>query len=158
MQPLAEIRAFLQLSNRVATSGQPTAEQFAAVKDAGYEIVVNLALATSPDALADEEAIVTQQGLDYTHIPVIWEAPQAADFAQFMATMQAHQDQKVFVHCIANKRVSAFMYLYRRYTNTVEPERAWQDLQRIWTPNEVWQQFIEQMTRQLPPTGKPLAD
>jgi protein tyrosine phosphatase (PTP) superfamily phosphohydrolase (DUF442 family) len=76
---IAEIYNFLQISDGIATSGQPTAEQFASIKQAGYELVINLALPTSSNALPNEKEIVESQGMQYVHIPVIWENPTLED-------------------------------------------------------------------------------
>jgi len=51
----------------------------------------------------------------------------------------------VFVHCAANMRVSAFMYLYRLIHERLSDEQAKSDLHRIWTPNDTWQAFIQQV-------------
>ena len=75
---LEAIRSFVELSEKVGTSGQPTSEQFIDVKNAGYELVVNLALPTSTHALPNEADIVTSLGMEYIHIPVDWEMPQVS--------------------------------------------------------------------------------
>ena len=56
--------------------------------------------------------------------------------------MDAHPDDKIFVHCAANKRVSAFVYLYR-ICQGVDELIARQDLVKIWTPNQIWEKFID---------------
>ena len=145
---LAEIRAFLSLSDKIGTAGQPSVEQFVAIKAAGYATVVNLALPTSTNALPNEAEIVTSYGMEYIHIPVDWEKPQVEDALNFFEVMAANDDKKVFVHCAANMRVSAFMFLYRTLCQNVAPEAALQDLQQIWTPAPQWQAFIEQVTTQ----------
>ena len=58
--------------------------------------------------------------------------------------MKTNAEKKVFVHCAANKRVSAFIYLYRRSQKDVDKEVAKKDLEKIWIPNETWQQFIQE--------------
>lgn len=142
---LQEIYNFLQLSDTIATSGQPTAEQFAAIKQADYQLIVNLALPTSSNALSDEKQIVESQGMQYVHIPVVWENPTLDDVAKFFGVMETNTDRKIFVHCAANMRVSAFMYLFRRIHQGVNDEAATQDLHKIWVPNEVWQKFIQEV-------------
>jgi len=59
--------------------------------------------------------------------------------------MEAIADKTIFVHCAANMRVSAFMYLYRRIYKRIENEDA-RDLHQI-LPNETWQKFIEQVIK-----------
>ncbi|AFZ32771.1 Beta-lactamase hydrolase-family protein [Gloeocapsa sp. PCC 7428] len=140
-----EIYNFLQVSDAIATAGQPTAQQFADIKAAGYEVVVNLALPTSTHAIANEQKIVEDLGMDYVHIPVIWEKPTLEDIERFFHVMQANADKNVFVHCAMNMRVSAFVYLYRVIHEQTSVEEAKQDLQRIWQPNDTWQQFIDKV-------------
>lgn len=82
-EPLTTIHNFRAISETLATAGQPTAEQLAAIASAGYGVVINLALPTSDRALPNEEAIVTGLGMDYVAIPVVWEEPTLADLAQF---------------------------------------------------------------------------
>jgi protein tyrosine phosphatase (PTP) superfamily phosphohydrolase (DUF442 family) len=139
-----EILNFSQVSNAIGTGGQPTKEQFSGIKAAGYEVVVNLAMPDSPDALADEAKLVTRQGMVYVHIPVAWEAPTAGDLERFFALMDRNQGKKVFVHCVVNKRVSAFVFLYRVIRQGVPLEMAREALRRIWEPNPVWQNFIDE--------------
>jgi protein tyrosine phosphatase (PTP) superfamily phosphohydrolase (DUF442 family) len=140
---LEEIYNFVQISETIATAGQPTAEQFAAIQAAGYETIVNLALPTSTNAIANEQEIVEAQGMEYVHIPVSWEEPAVEDVDRFFSLLQQNANRKVFVHCAMNMRVSAFVYLYRTIQQQVSEETARSALQQIWTPNETWQAFIQ---------------
>ncbi len=142
---LENIYNFLKLSDSIATSGQPTEEQFSAIKDAGYQVVLNLALPESPNALPDEKKVVEAQAMQYIHIPVVWENPTLENVTHFFSVMEANADKNIFVHCAANMRVSAFMYLYRRLHEGMSDEEAKKDLHQIWVPNQVWQNFIEQV-------------
>jgi uncharacterized protein (TIGR01244 family) len=107
------IRDYRKLSERIATAGQPTQEELAAVARAGYEVVINLDVSDSSYALEDEGRLVRSLGLEYVHIPVVWEQPTKADLERFFEIMEARQDKTLFVHCAANRRVSVFMALYR---------------------------------------------
>lgn len=142
---IEEISKFLKISDSIATSGQPTEAQFQAIKESGYQVVVNLALPQSTNAIPNEKEIVESCGMQYVHIPVVWENPTLEDFARFSSVMEANSDRPVFVHCAANMRVSAFMYLYRRIHESINDEEAKINLERIWHPNETWQQFIQRV-------------
>ena len=146
--PLANIRAFLPLSERLATSGQPDAPQLAAIGAAGYEVVVNLL--PPQEALPNEADMIASCGMEYVQIPVEWNAPTLDDLERFFAVLQARADKKVFVHCAANKRVSAFLYLYRVLHQGMAEEEAAKDMRRIWSPNETWQQFITAVMQRQP--------
>lgn len=141
---IENIANFLQISDRLATAGQPTVEQYSAIVSAGYRVVINLALNDSPNALADEGSIARELGLEYIQIPVEWNAPTIEDFQAFRTTMDTHLEDKIFVHCAANKRVSAFVYLYR-ICHGVDESIARQDLTKIWTLNEIWAKFIDRV-------------
>lgn len=143
MPNIEEIYNYLPLSDRIGTAGQPTEDQFAAIKAAGYEVVINLAMPDSPKALPNEADIATAQGLTYIPLPVVWTAPQQSDLEQFFQAMTDHQDKKCFVHCIANMRVSAFMFLYHVIQQGIPPKEARQAMNKIWEPNDVWQAFIQ---------------
>jgi protein tyrosine phosphatase (PTP) superfamily phosphohydrolase (DUF442 family) len=140
---IENISNFLQLSDRIATSGQPTIDQYPAIAAAGYQVVINLALTDSPSALVDEFTIARNLGLEYIQIPVIWTEPTLIDFQAFVSIMDKYSDQKVFVHCAANKRVSVFLYLYRQFVEGIDELTARQDLVKIWIPNPIWQDFID---------------
>lgn len=146
---LADIRAFLRLSGQIGTAGQPTKEQFGAIKEAGYQVVVNLLPPTSPSALPEEPQAVSALGMEYVSIPVDWEAPKPEDAEQFFAVMDERRGRKVFVHCAANMRVSAFLYLYRTLRLGIDEETARRDLHRIWVPEGCWGQFLEEAARHL---------
>ncbi|HVT34042.1 MAG TPA: 50S ribosomal protein L11 methyltransferase [Nevskiaceae bacterium] len=143
----AAIVNYLEISPALGTGGQPRPEHFAQLKRDGYDAVINLSVATSPNALPDEGALCAQQGLHYTHIPVEWDKPARADLEKFFSTMRTHHDRRVFVHCVMNKRVSAFVYLHRVLNQGADAHAARHQLHRIWQPNAVWQRYIDDMLR-----------
>lgn len=142
-QHLATIPHFLRLSERIGTAGQPDESQFAIIRQAGYEAVLNLRPLDA--ALPHEQALVEKEGMAYFSVPIVWEAPTVGDIEQFFHVMQANADKKIFVHCALNMRVSACMYLYRVLQEKVEPGQAAIDLHRIWTPNPTWQALMDQI-------------
>ena len=143
-QRLSDIYNFRHINERLGTAGQPTEAQLQLVREAGFEGVINLALPTSDNALGSEGSIVTGLGMFYVHIPVDFKRPTAQDFRAFCGVMEAMQDRRVFVHCAANMRVSAFVFLYRVLRQRVSASEAERDLHAIWQPDEVWGQFIRE--------------
>ena len=61
--------------------------------------------------------------------------------------MEAFDDRPVFVHCAANMRVSAFVFLYRVLNQGVGVSEAERDLHAIWQPDEVWSRFIQEQLK-----------
>ena len=128
----------------LTTGGQPTEAQLAAVAAANYDVVINLALHDDPRySLKDEAGLVASLGMTYLHIPVIFSAPQPNKLAQFCDAMAAHQGKKMFVHCAANYRVSAFVGLYRVLRQGWDNDRAFALMHELWQPDETWQHFID---------------
>jgi protein tyrosine phosphatase (PTP) superfamily phosphohydrolase (DUF442 family) len=131
------------LGANLGTAGQPTPAQLPSIRDAGFRAVINLALPTSDNAIPDEGSLVTALGMAYVHIPVNFQAPTAQDFSAFCNVMDAFRDRPVFVHCAANKRVSAFIFLYRVLRQRVPAADAERDLHAVWQPDPVWSEFIK---------------
>ena len=140
---LTEIYGFRAIGDRLGTAGQPTEAQFGWLRESGFEVVINLALPTSDRALANEGSVVTGLGMAYVHIPVDFQDPAARDFRAFRQVMEAFAERPVFVHCAANMRVSAFVFLYRVLAERVPVAVAERDLHAIWQPDEVWSRFIQ---------------
>ena len=144
---ISEICNFRDVGERLGTAGQPTEEQFRSVREAGFEAVINLALPTSDNALANEGSVVTGLGMSYVHIPVDFTSPTSQDFRAFCRVMEAFDDRPVFVHCAANMRVSAFVFLYRVLRQGIGVAEAERDLHAIWQPDEVWSRFIREQLK-----------
>lgn len=143
MVDLTQIVNYYPLSDRFVTAGMPTREQLGSLGAAGFERVINLAVDESPDAVPDEAGVVRSQGLDYVHIPVVWEHPRLIDLRLFMDAMDDSREKKVFVHCVLNMRVSAFVFLYRVIRLKEPIEKAVEDMSSIWTPYDVWKDFLQ---------------
>jgi protein tyrosine phosphatase (PTP) superfamily phosphohydrolase (DUF442 family) len=141
---LAGIHAYRQVDDRLSTSGQPSARQLAAIADAGFQTIVNLALHDDPRySLPDEAGVVNGLGLKYVHIPVQFAAPQAADLRAFFEAMDATSSEKLWIHCAANKRVPAFLGLYRVIRQGWPQEEAFALMHEIWEPDRTWSSFID---------------
>lgn len=150
---LSEIYSFRAVNDKLGTAGQPTQEQFRMVREAGFAAVINLALPTSDNALANEGSVVTGLGMSYVHIPVDFNAPTSQDFRAFCRVMEAFGERPVFVHCAANKRVSAFVFLYRVLCGRIALPEAERDLHAIWQPDQIWSRFIEEQLKSLGPVA-----
>ena len=142
---------YVRIGDRLSTSGQITTAEVGAVKDAGFDIVVNLAPARE-DRNFEEGFRVTEAGMTYVQIPVDWREPALRDLELFFDVMDANRDRDVFVHCFANMRVSVFVYLYRTLREGVADEEAWADVLKVWDPGSdpetaQWPRFIAEARR-----------
>ena len=131
-----------RLDDRITTSGQPTELQLEDLHALGIRHIVNLGLHRHEKALPDEAASVSRLRMTYIHIPVDFQNPTDQDFDQFCAVMEKLMGMPVHVHCIANYRVSAFFYRYRRGVLGMDEARARADMEDVWHPEGVWAAFV----------------
>lgn len=129
------------VSPTIVTSGQPTKESLAHLAEQGFKADIYLAPPTVPDAIPDEKDIVTGQGLEFVNIPIPFGKPTEADFEQFVAAMNRFQGQKVLVHCQVNMRASTMTFLYRVVIKHEPPEKAYEQVARVWSPRGPWKEL-----------------
>ena len=127
------------------SSGQLSERDIGDLPSLGVDVVVNLALPTSANALPGESERVTGLGLTYIHIPVEWESPRPAQYAQFVDVLNAFDGHTIWAHCAKNMRVSAFIYLYRKLVLLEDDEHASFPMKAVWKPNHIWLSFINQV-------------
>jgi len=142
--PLESVRNWQTVDDRLSSSGQIGYDQIPLLADEGFDVVVNLAVADE-DRNAREGFLVAQNGLTYVHIPVDWQEPTLDDVELFFDVMRANQDRKVYVHCFANMRASAFVYLYRSLVEGVPDDEAEATMREIWNPEDQdqWSDLID---------------
>ena len=136
-----------RLDDRVTTSGQPTEPQLAEIRALGVRHIVNLGLHTHEKALPDEAASASHLGMTYIHIPVDFQNPTDEDYEKFCSVMEQLREVPVHVHCIANYRVSALFYRYRRDVLGMNDAQARAEMEQIWHPEGVWAKFVGRLSR-----------
>jgi protein tyrosine phosphatase (PTP) superfamily phosphohydrolase (DUF442 family) len=129
------------------TSGQLSEDDISLIQKDGFTTVINLALPTSSNALKGEAELVANLHMNYFNIPVEWELPEVGQFVLCAGLLSElhRQGHKVWLHCAMNMRVSAFVYLYRKLVLKQSEEDANHPMHEIWTPNLLWQEFIDEV-------------
>jgi len=139
---IEQITNFIQVTENIASSGQPDATQFSSIAAAGYRHLVNLAMPNSENAIPEEGNIITALKMSYVHIPVPFESPTAKDLQTFIKIMSSFANDKIWVHCVVNYRASAFLYQYFRLAQGFTEDEARKAILPSWKPNETWQRFM----------------
>ena len=139
---LSDISNYREYSPHFASSGQPTKAQLEQLESTGFERIIYIAFSNNGNAFADEDVIVKELGMEYVHIPVIWDQPTASDFYAFADVMKRYPDKKSLLHCQVNYRASAFSFLYRVIYQDVSVAIAKADMNSVWQPNETWRELI----------------
>ena len=136
---------FLQLTEKLSTSGMPKPEEFKELADSGVQFVINLATPKSENWIPNEYELVKNLGMKYFSVQVNWENPTREDLEDFFVAMDSHSQEKIHVHCQANFRATVFVALYRILRLGWKKEDAFVDVQKIWNPEEfpAWKKFID---------------
>jgi uncharacterized protein (TIGR01244 family) len=96
----------IKVSAKISGGGQPSEEDIAALKAAGYRKIINLRRAGEPNQPLDPQAqgdVVTAAGMEYVHIPVDPKNLNPSS-AEAVAKAVAESDGPVYVHCAAGGR------------------------------------------------------
>lgn len=139
---IEHLPAFLPVSPHLLTAGQPAPADFALMPQAGVQVVINTAPPGAHGYLANEAQLALENGTVYAHLPIIFGQPLVSDFLSFAGVMNAHQGRVILVHCAANVRVSALVYLYRTLIEGEDESIARARMLQIRSPDAVWSQFI----------------
>ena len=154
-EDLSTVFNYLKYDDHLTSAGQVAYDQAAALKGAGYGMVINLAT-VSEVGNALEGYLVAEQGITYVNIPVAWREPTLDDVELFFDVMRAAGDRKVFVHCAANMRASVFVYLYRTLVRGDDEATARADMETIWDPSgsDQWSALIDTVTSHYARAGR----
>jgi protein tyrosine phosphatase (PTP) superfamily phosphohydrolase (DUF442 family) len=138
-----KILNYVKINELISTSGQPKIEELELIANEGFEVVINLAVPTTSNALENEDKIVSSLNMSYIHIPVDFENPKISDLKLFLNILQALGANKVWIHCAKNYRVSAFMYVYHKYILHTPFEEIDLSIFDKWQPSLIWQELMK---------------
>jgi protein tyrosine phosphatase (PTP) superfamily phosphohydrolase (DUF442 family) len=127
----------------MVSAGLPKRIHFEAFKEKGVRNVVDLI----PGDRHDEMLLMQELGLDYHNIAVEWENPTLANFDAYVQAMQTANANggTTLTHCKLNWRGAVFTYLYRITQLDEDEETAKLHMLAIWSPNDRWQAFIDEV-------------
>ena len=135
------------ISDRLVTSGQPTAAALSRLSSAGFHAVVYLAPFTVPNAVKDEAEILAPQGIEFVHIPIPFGSPTAGHARAVSDTLVRLGGRKVLVHCEINLRASSMVFLHRATVLRDDPARAYASVTAVWSPSGPWRKLIDDQLR-----------
>lgn len=140
---MQKILNYIKINELIATSGQPKIEQFELIAKEGFEVVINLAMYDSSNAIENENKVVTDLDMSYFHIPVSFENPKLSDLKLFLNVLQSLGANKVWIHCAKNYRVTAFMYVYHKYILNTPFDDIDISMFNVWSPTPIWQELMK---------------
>lgn len=139
---IKSILNFIKINDNISTSGQPSKEEFKLISKHKFDVVINLALHNSNNALKNEDKIVSKNDMIYIHIPISWDKPEIDRLNLFCNTLKVLQEEnkKIFIHCAKNYRVSIFMYHYKKMIQKGKNTKL--VLPKGFKPNKTWKEMI----------------
>ncbi|MEM7665264.1 MAG: sulfur transferase domain-containing protein [Pseudomonadota bacterium] len=127
-----DIRNWQRRPDGITTSGKLERGDPARLAAIGVRHVINLALDNHPEALAHEADLLAAEGIEYTHIPIPFDAPSRDHVDQLRFAMETGIEP-THIHCIMNYRVTAFLYLLDQQNRVPEIE-ARARMNEVWDP------------------------
>ena len=146
-QPAAFAPNVVEITPRLVTSGQPSEKGLSTLGARGFEAVIYLAPPTVSDAVRDEAFIVGRQGLVFVDLPIQFDHPTEQDYETFAGVLDALGTRKVLVHCQVNMRASSLVFAYRVIARKEDPNRAYESVTAVWSPEGPWKRFIQELLR-----------
>lgn len=116
----------------VGCGGRTDPAAMTALRKEGYTSIVNLRLATEPEANIDASKAAAQAaGLKYFHLPFSGAAPDPKVVDQFLAVVSDTQNQPVFIHCATANRAGAVWMIKRVLQDHWTIDRAREEAEAI---------------------------
>lgn len=137
-----DIPNFIEYSEFLSSSGQISKQHMPLLAGMGFEQVIYLALTTNSTALDKEDELVLANGMNYVQVAVDFSKPSLKNFETVALILKSSSDQKSLLHCQVNYRASTFSFLYRIIYLGIPVSMAKEDLDKVWTPDPVWYQFL----------------
>jgi uncharacterized protein (TIGR01244 family) len=126
------IKNFSRVDDTAALGGATQPSVMARLKEDGFASVVNLRLASEPNADVDaSRAAARTAGLKYIHLPFDYANPNPQLVDDFLAAVGDQANQPVYVHCGSATRAAALWMIKRVLADGWEIEVAREEAEAI---------------------------
>ncbi|MEO1164958.1 MAG: hypothetical protein AAFV98_14315 [Chloroflexota bacterium] len=79
-QSIYRIDKYTPISENLAMAGQPSENQFKAIRDAGFQLVIRLRIREIESVIENEEKMASRVGLLFEEIPISVKSPTQEAF------------------------------------------------------------------------------
>lgn len=134
---------YYQYSNTLAAGAQPSESDISALKNEGFEAIVNISPASARNALHNEAYLTEKADMHYVHFPVDCSNLQPVHYMAFSGIMNGLRDKKIFVHCGGNIKSSNLIHMYDVLENQVDERESLKTLKKIQNPEEKWFDYFK---------------
>jgi uncharacterized protein (TIGR01244 family) len=137
---IEEIDAYYRVSQDVATGGQPTEAQIAALGEAGFHTLLSLRDPSEYDEAAELDAAM-RAGMRFASVPVTKPMPVVAAVEEFLKVTDDPGIYPVYIHCSSGNRVGALWMIRRVLRDGWSEEAAEKEADRIGLTSESTRAF-----------------
>jgi uncharacterized protein (TIGR01244 family) len=116
-----------QITPEITIGGQPHTADIKALKERGFQTVINLRAPDEKNLLEDEKRLVEESGMDYASIPVTPQLLDEAAVHRFATSVAPKSSQPVYVHCGSGGRAGLLALLHLAIDNGWTVEQALQE-------------------------------
>jgi uncharacterized protein (TIGR01244 family) len=133
---------FARLETTVACAGATSPEAIPAIKQMGYKSIINMRLASEPNANVEGEAAAAKAaGINFIHLPFNGSSPDPAVADAFLKEVTKPENEPAFIHCASGNRVSAMWMIKRMVVDHWEADRAGSEAAELGLTNENLKKF-----------------
>ena len=138
-----DVPVVLCIDDKPTAGGQPSGQAYAKAAASGYRSIVTLR--TNKDAvdLLRERSMVERQKMRYYNIPVVPNAPRAAQADEFLALVRDKKNHPMLVNCAFADRVAPLMMIFRIAEQGWSKEKALEEATRMGLSKEPLTKFAE---------------
>ncbi len=142
---MMEIQNFYSYNENLSAGAQPTHEHIKALKEEGYEVIINISPMSTKNALKNEAQIAEEHKIDYIHFPVDCSNLKPFYYLTFKGIMNGLENKKVFVHCGGNIKSSNLIHMYHVLEKEINEAESLRTLKKIQNPEIKWFEYFRTM-------------
>lgn len=139
------IESFQLVNDRLATAAQPAAEDFAWLREQGFQAVINLSTPTARNFLPEEPTLALESGMAYVHAPVDCSNLTPDHYAVVKGLLEAFEGKKVLLHCAGNVKSSGLAHIYRVKELGEDRRRLRDELEAQGWHEPKWYRYFDQL-------------
>jgi uncharacterized protein (TIGR01244 family) len=135
------IRNLARLETTVACAGATSADAVPDIRKMGFVSIINLRLASEPEAEVEEEAAAAKAaGLRYYHVPFDG-SPDPAAAEAFLTAITDTGAEPAFIHCSGGNRAATMWLIKRLAVDGWDEQRAIEEATALGQRSAPLQQF-----------------
>lgn len=105
------------IEDGIITAGQPTAQDIEKYRAQGVRSIINLRLIEESPEVADEERLVENSAMNYSHIPISPATLDDISVQRFSQALSSIDAQPAVIHCAGGGRAGVMTLLHLSITH-----------------------------------------